>query len=74
MTEAVVDTFEVVQVDEDHADGLLVAAVQFDGVPEPVQEHGAVGQSGQLVVERLPAHPAQQPVVVRQHQVLAGQH
>ena len=34
-------------------DGLLVAAVHFDGVPEPVQEHRAVGQSGQLVVEGL---------------------
>ena len=36
VAEAVVDLFEVVQVYEDHADGLPVAAVQLDGVPEPV--------------------------------------
>ena len=53
MAEAVVDGLEIVQVEEEeHGTGPL--AIQRGGrLPKPIGQQGPVGQSGQLVVQRL---------------------
>jgi hypothetical protein len=54
VAEAVVDHLEVVQIDEEQADGLLPLP---ERVLQPVLEQGPVRQAGQRVVERLLGQP-----------------
>ena len=53
----VVDGLEVVEVDEQHAGGALVAAGARQRVDQPLAAERAVGQPGQRVVQRVVAHP-----------------
>ncbi len=50
VAQGVVDDFEAIQIEEHHRKPVPVAACVSDGVIEPVEEEGAVGQSGQGVV------------------------
>ena len=52
MAEAVVDHLEVVEVDEQHCDGSELGTVE--ATAQLLQEVGAVGQTGELVVARRP--------------------
>ena len=57
VAEAVVDDLEPVEVEEQHADAPPVRASPPQGGLEQVGEPGAVGQSGQRVVEGLMGQP-----------------
>ncbi len=60
--ERVVDLLEVVEVDEEHAEGGVVAlGGQGERVLQPVAEQHPVGQPGQAVVERLVGQVVLQP-------------
>ncbi len=50
---AVVDEFELVQIDEGHRQNIVVAGGEIDGLLQPVGQHRAVGQPGQHVVGGL---------------------
>ena len=53
MAEGVVDRLEVVEVHEQHGDGLLVARLALQRVLDAVPEQRAVGETGDRVVEGL---------------------
>ncbi len=61
MAQAVVDDLEVVQVHEDDRDPALPSPGARDGVLQPIQELGAVGEAGESVVEGLVFDPGLQP-------------
>ena len=53
MAERVVDLLEAVEVEHEQGDLLARAAVTGQGLREAVLEQGAIGEAGELVVERL---------------------
>src|ERR1700687_1438508 len=53
VTERVVDVLEAIEVEQQHAEHLLVAARSEQRLAESVAEQAAVGQSGQRVVQSL---------------------
>src|SRR5664280_987455 len=80
VAERVVDEFEVVQVEAEHGQRAQVAALQLDGVLEPVAEQRPVGEAGERVVEGLMhqfvlagGDGGQEPPVVGQGEELADQ-
>src|SRR4051794_21899266 len=70
MPERVVDCLEVVYVDQQHRYGSHVTTVQRQRVLEPVVEEGAVGQTGEDIVERLVRDPAHQRAVLQEDEHL----
>ncbi len=53
VSQRVVDVFEAVEVEQQHAEHLLVAARRQQGLPQTVAEQAPVGQPGQCVVQGL---------------------
>ncbi len=53
MASGVIDGFEMVEVEEHHADVLALPAAPFQRVSHPVLEQAPVGQAGQVVVHGL---------------------
>jgi hypothetical protein len=53
MTEAVIDQFEIVEVDDEHTYGVTVAMTAAQRMTDSVDEQGPVGQARQAVVQRL---------------------
>ena len=53
MAICVVDRLEVIQVDDDHSQGNPAALIGAPGSGKVVIEHGAVGQTGEVVALRL---------------------
>ena len=54
VAEAVVDELEAVEVEEEDGEVVVVvAATPGHGLPQPVEEEGAVGQPGEGIVERV---------------------
>ena len=53
----VVDLLEVVEVEEQHGERVAGPAGALQGEVQAVQEQGAVGQAGELVVQRLMGEP-----------------
>ena len=53
MAEAVVDRLEVVEVDEQHRHGPVVALLSLQGMLHTVPEQGPVGQARDRIMEGL---------------------
>lgn len=54
MTQAVIDRLEVIQVEEEDADGRPLTLCSLESVRHTVAEQGAVAQSREGIVQRLP--------------------
>ena len=53
MTERVVDGLEAIEVDEEHAGWLAGSAADRERLVHAVEKERLVGQTGEIVVERL---------------------
>jgi hypothetical protein len=58
MADRIVDDLEAIQIDEQHRELLVrIRGVTLHRLLEPLQQQGAVGQSGQRIVQRLVLQP-----------------
>ena len=65
MAEGVIDALEMIDVAEKNADGVSGPRRPAGGGREPVNEQGAIGQSGERVVQGPPAKPFDFPALER---------
>ena len=72
VAQAVVDEFEVIEVDGDHGHRTVVTCPQRHRVGQSIGEQGAVGQPGEGVTQRLLGRRRQQPPVLPGRDDLAG--